>query len=95
MRTEKHWEQCNNLASYHAAQNLALQLKEVAKTKGFDPRGIKVLSKKDTRNTKMPADSLVRWNEGPLCWAYATELRKIPNVCVDIVDDHTIAFYDI
>lgn len=92
MRTREHWEECKALASYHAANNVALQLKELAKKEGYDPRGVKVL---DKEHAGPFADSMVTWEEGPIGWALFMEMYHPPGVCVDRVNDHILTFYDI
>ena len=96
MRTKRHWEECKNLASYHAAQSFKWQLSEVAKTMGFDPHGIKVLPKKDVDELGSIADSQVMWEEGPMDWTTRLEhINTPPGVCIEIEDGCTISFYDI
>lgn len=95
MRTKQHWEECNFSPSSHAAQSLALQLKETAKHSGYDPRGIKVLNKQQVAERGLSAGSCVTWAEGPIGWAYFTDIISKIGVCYEAGNDYTILFYDI
>lgn len=95
MRTKRHWEECKLLPSYIAAQRVALQLKEVAKSIGYDPKGIKVLSKQQSHNNGRVADSEVQWKEGPDNWPAFFELIEFPGVWYESHDMNSISFYDI
>lgn len=94
MRTKAHWELCKELASYHAASRLGLQLKEVASKQGYHPNGIKILSKEDVDLSGRIADAQVRWNEGPINWAMGIELMSIPGVWAEVEDPYTVSFYE-
>ena len=94
MKTKLHWEQGKNLSSYHAAQNLAFQLREVAREKGFDPQRVKVLTKENADKYGSIADSMVIWDEGPVGWAYQTEFIIPPGVHVEPNNAQTVTFYD-
>tara|TARA_A200000113_G_scaffold211692_1_gene212573 strand:- start:177 stop:509 length:333 start_codon:yes stop_codon:yes gene_type:complete len=95
MRTKRHWEECKALLSYHVAQRVALQLKELARDKGYDPRGIKVLSKEQSHNNGRISDSEVMWDEGPRNWPEEFELVEYPGVWFESHDSSSISFYDI
>lgn len=96
MRTKAHWDACKEQASYHAAQNLAFQLKEIAKKEGYDPHGIRVLDKQTVLTQgKYYADAQVLWHEGPAGWTAAVDLTLLPSVCVTIENDSTISYYDV
>lgn len=95
MRTKRHWEECKTLPSYHAAQRVALQLKELAKSQGYDPKGIKVLSKEQSHNCGRVSDSEVLWNEGPLDWPAQFDLVEYPGVWIETHGNNSISFYDI
>ena len=95
MRTKRHWEECKALPSYYAAQRLALQRKELAKSKGYDPKGIKVLSKEQSHNSGRISDSEVLWNEGPVGWPRSFEILEYPGVWLESHDTNSISFYDI
>jgi len=94
MRTKAHWNECNNMASYHAAQNLALQLREKAKASGYDPRGIKVITREFTNKSGYHADSIVAWKDGPMNWANQTDFITIPGVHIEPRCD-VVTFYDV
>ena len=94
MRTKAHWNECNEMASYHAAQNLAFQLRDRAREKGFDPHGIKVITRQFTNKSGYHADSIVAWKEGPLGWANLMEFITIPGVHIEPRCD-VVTFYDI
>lgn len=95
MKTESHWEECKQLGSYHAAQNLCLQLQELAKDKGYNPRGIKVRSKRDVYSAGEHADSQVIWKEGPAGWPSQIQINEIPGICLETNKPFTVSFYDI
>jgi hypothetical protein len=95
MRTKRHWEECKTLPSYFAAQRLALHLKEVARDKGYDPRGIKVLSKEQSHGKGRVSDSEVQWTEGPDNWPAYCELIEYPGVWIESHNVKSISFYDI
>lgn len=95
MRTKAHWEQCKNLQSYHTAQSVALQLKEMAKDMGFSPHGVKVQSKQQAHQSGSVADARVIWPEGPEGWAKALSLKVFPGVSVEAHDGYSLSFYDI
>lgn len=95
MRTKRHWEECNRLTSYHVAQTIAQQLKEIAKENGFCPHGVRALTKEQTRNLGFHADSMVRWDEGPENWPEIFQIREFPGVCYESFDEYSISIYDI
>jgi len=95
MRTKRHWEECKSLPSYFAAQQVALQLKELARDKGYNPKGIKVLSKEQSYTKGRISDSEVQWTEGPDNWANYCQVIEFPGVCVEAHSDNSISFYDI
>lgn len=95
MRTQRHWEECKTLPSYHAAQRVALQLKELARDKGYDPRGIKVLSKQQSHNRGRVSDSEVLWDEGPVNWTTQFDLVEYPGVWIESHNANSLSFYDI
>lgn len=95
MRTQRHWEECKVLPSYLAAQRLALHLKEVARHKGYDPKGIKVLSKEQSHCNGRISDSEVQWTEGPDNWPQHCELIEYPGVWIESHCIKSISFYDI
>jgi hypothetical protein len=94
MRTKQHWEACKNLPSYHSAQSVAQQLKEIARGNGFDPNGVKVYTKEQADTQGSIADAQVRWAEGPE-WTQDFQLVSIPGVHAEVENEHTISFYDI
>jgi hypothetical protein len=95
MRTKRHWEECKSLPSYFAAQQVALQLKELARDKGYNPKGIKVLSKEQSYTKGRISDSEVQWTEGPDNWANYCRVIEFPGVWVEAHSDNSISFYDI
>jgi hypothetical protein len=96
MRTKAHWEACKEQASYHAAQNLAFQLREIAKKEGYDPNGIRVLDKRAVLTQgQYYADAQVSWQEGPPGWTDAVELTRLSSVCATVENDFTISYYDV
>lgn len=82
--------------AYEFAVNVGLQLKELAKNRGLDPRGIKIHNKKFLSSFgKNTIDAQVSWHEGPIDWAYDIDLKPSFTVCTDIKDGYTISFYNI
>lgn len=95
MRTEKHWEETKSSLSYEVARYAAFQLQEHVKTLGYDPKGIKVLSKKQARNSfNTKADAILTWDEGPDNWATNVDLTERSGVCFTIKGNR-IEYYDI
>jgi hypothetical protein len=81
MRTNEHWDECNHVTSYLRAQNVALELKDIAKNSGYDPRGIKVLGKKEAiRRNIGRVGAIITWDEGPEEWPETCELSS--DICV-------------
>ena len=95
MQTTSHWNECKQLVSYHAAQQLCLHLQEVAKLKGYDPRGIRVLTKREVHRLGQCADSQVVWKNGPLGWPSLIDPTEIHGVCMETNRPYSISFYDI
>lgn len=95
MRTEAHWLEGEHVLSHREANRVALQLKELAKATGYDPRGVKVLSKRQIIDRGYGrAGSGITWLEGPLNWANDIEPFVIEDVCVT-AHGNIIIFYDI
>jgi len=95
MRTKRHWEECKLLPSYYAAQRVALHLKELAKGKGYDPKGIKVLTKEDAHKRGRISDSEVLWDEGPVGWPRELDFVEYPGVWLESHATNSVSFYDI
>jgi len=95
MRTKAHWDECKMLASYHAAQSLACQLRDNMKGYSNKLHGIKVLSKEDVNKHGGFADAQVVWHEGPLDWAAKVQMHNVSSVCAEVDNEYTISFYDI
>lgn len=93
MRTKAHWELCKNLTSYHAAQHIGLQLKELARQQGLHPNGVKILSKQETHANGKIADAQVTWSEGPINWTHELAL-SVPGVWTEAEDPFTLSFYE-
>ena len=95
MRTEKHWEETKSSLSYEIARHAAFQLQEHVKALGYDPKGIKVLSKKQSRTSfETKADAILMWNEGPENWTSNVDLIARAGVCC-AVKGNLIEYYDI
>ncbi|BDR25786.1 hypothetical protein RVBP17_1710 [Pseudomonas phage sp. 30-3] len=93
MRTKKHWDECLFSLSYETAQHMAFELKEFAKQAGFNPNGIKVLSKKQIHKY-VKADAAIMWGEGPECWANSLLFKDLLGVYVSTYKGNTILFHD-
>lgn len=83
-----------HLAALDMAQQVAWQLRELAKTRGYDPRGIKVLTKGKSCH-KVRADAQVSWKEGPENWAREIEIYESDLVFVEPTSEDTLSFYNI
>lgn len=93
MRTEAHWEESKESESFREANQIALTLKELARNNGYDPKGIKILTKGRIIDSHYGrANSLVIWTEGPENWAYDFIVESIS--CVPY-NETTLVFYDI
>lgn len=95
MRSKKHWEQCKQLSSFMAANQVALELREIAKRDGYDMRGIHVLSKKKAYESGRNADAMVTWYEGPEDWSRAIEHDRFIGVHVEQLGGDRLTFHDI
>lgn len=95
MKTESHWHECKQMASYRAAHQLCLQLQEVAKANGYDPRGIRVLSKREVHFSGHCADSQVVWTDGPMGWPSRIQIKEVAGVCIEDNRPYSVSFYDI
>jgi len=95
MRTKAHWDECKMLASYHAAQSLACQLRDNMKDYGHNLHGIKVLSKEEVDRRGGHADAQVVWQDGPFDWASNLAIHTISSVWAEAENEFTISFYDI
>lgn len=92
MRTETHWIEAKSTKSFYEANHFVLTLKELAKTKGYDPNGIKIFTKDRIIDGNYGrANSMVSWKEGPDNWAYDMIIES--ESCVPY-NDKTIIFYD-
>lgn len=75
MRTEKHWEECLHEESYLFAQQVQMQLREIAKASGYDPRGVILHSKKEAIKLNIGRiNAYITWDEGPEDWLEMCEL---------------------
>lgn len=95
MRTKAHWDECKLLASYHAAQSLACQLRDNMKECGNKLQKIKVLSKEEVNRHGGYADAQVVWQEGPIDWAANLAIHTVSSVWAEAENEFTISFYDI
>jgi len=75
MRTEKHWDECMANDSYLFANNVKMQLMEIAKSSGYDPRGVRLHSKKDAIKLNIGrVNAYITWDDGPCDWLEMCEL---------------------
>lgn len=93
----RHLRTCELLESYKFAQNLSLHLREVAITHGYNPKGIRVLSKRQVHHFKTGVcDAQIIWEDGPPNWTDSIGLiNPPPGVCFCIDNDNTISFFDV
>lgn len=95
MQTKQHWQECNYLQSYIAANNIALQLKEFAKEIGYDHRDINVYNKEQSRKHRIRADAVVVWKNGPIDWIDNINLKNHHNVCIEKDNNGFIYLFDL
>lgn len=92
MRTEAHWDECDGHNAYINAQVVCLELKDIAKNSGFDPRGVKIHSKKKAMALNIGRiGAMITWDEGPEGWLDMCELPI--EICTSYKDSMLI-FYD-
>ena len=95
MRTEAHWKEVEETVGHQEAHRVAFQIKEYATKEGYDPRGVKVYSKKYAMAKGYGrATSVIEWIEGPDSWAENIEPFVVSDVCI-LAANKTIVFYDI
>lgn len=95
MRTEAHWHETYTAIAHSEAVRIAFQLREVARQLGYDPRSVKVLSKKQIIDQGYGrATSLISWQEGPDTWADDIRPFLACGVCTS-AEDRKLVFYDI
>lgn len=83
-----------DVEAHAMAQRVALQLREMAKDRGYDPRGIKVVTK-GKACLKARAAAQVAWPEGPVNWARVIQVTPTYDVCVEPTASDTLSFYKI
>jgi hypothetical protein len=83
-----------NLAALDMAQKVAWQLRELAKTRGYDPKGIKVFTKGHSCD-KVRADAQISWKEGPAGWTSNIVLCESDEVWVEPTASDILSFYNI
>lgn len=70
MRTKEHWQEIYDSLTYHEANRILLQIKDIAKLQGFNSKGIKLFSKKAINDYGYGhAKCLIDWVDGPEGWA--------------------------
>lgn len=94
MKTKEHWEETKSLISYHTANKIALNLREYAKAKGINHKGIRSLDKEASYRYGFFSDSAVVWPDGPDGWALKLELSEVLGISYDI-RENAILIYDV
>lgn len=75
MRTEEHWNECLMEDPYLNAQQVHLQLRDIAKNSGYDPRGVVLHTKKEAIKLNIGRiGAYITWDEGPADWLDRCEL---------------------
>jgi len=92
MRTREHWKECLSDEPYIMAQTVVLELKDIAKNSGYDPRGVKVHSKEEAMRRNIGrVGAFITWNEGPIGW---TDFCDLPFEFCDVYEGSMLIFYD-
>lgn len=81
--------------SYHVAQHVIGQLKEVAKREGFNEKDIKISLTAQRDHKRMGAMIRVIWANGPEDWAHRVSIFKMHGVYVEAHEAQILSFYDI
>lgn len=98
MKYTRHLKNCKELQAYKVALIVKSHLKDWAKINKVDHKTIKVLSKKEViHNHTGPADAQIYWSDCPEGYL-ETQLMLIDrlcnDVCVTMVDEKTLSFFD-
>jgi hypothetical protein len=74
------------------AQNVILELKDIARNSGYDPRGVKLHGKEEAlRRNIGRVGALITWDEGPEEWP---EFCELPYEVCDVLKGSMLVFYD-
>lgn len=101
MKSNNHyiWEEYKKSSAYSVALSWADQLKEYAKQTGDDPKGIRIVNKRNlTLSSQRHADCQIVWNKGPDNWAYHLPINRnfVNNtVCIEAHSGHSLSFYTV
>jgi len=95
MRRKSHFKNCKEFPSYHYAVKLGLQLKELAKQQGFNPKCIKILSKEEVlEHGTGPADAQLIFVDMPDDWLTEVHLLQDSEISV-IIDNKIISVFNV
>jgi hypothetical protein len=95
MNTDTYHQQQICSLSYHAAQRVVWQLREVAKQEGFNERDIKMRFTPQRDHKKTGAMIRVIWANGPDDWAHHVSVYQTRGVHVEAHEAQILSFYDV
>lgn len=95
MCSKEAWTKANKSPAYYAAKRLEIELKEVAKEKGYqNTKSIRVKNKEQIIKGGLgKADAILTWEEGPENWTDAL-LLDTAQVYYQ-TDAQSVSFYNI
>ena len=95
MCVRQHWKEANN-TSHRDAQEFATQLREFAKTTGYNSRSIRIRTKQEImREAHTKADAQIVWEDGPTDWAYEMKYGQVGTSYCSPENGNTVSFYSL
>lgn len=94
-KKDTQWKGSRDTDAYAAAQILAFNIKEYAKSLNIHPKSVKVYDKEAIYRTHVKADAAVEWKEGPDGWQAMIDDEHTFGVSVRIdYENSLVLFYD-